>query len=191
MGWDGTAAYGRTKQEFINDELKNYYNIVASNWSGNTFFAALSSKEEPRKVFAVVILVRKDGDYWMKKSMDEGTGPYYDGASKKVMSVLSPLADLYNPDSFSFEYATSWRQRQVKKKKPTKLIPGLWYEMSRPIRFTNGSEYSVLKKIAGVNLWETETGVVVRLNMKRANVEVTPRQQTQTTIQTHKQTELC
>lgn len=163
MGWDGTPKHGRTKEQFIRDEFTGC-EILAENWKGNTYFAAMRSQKDQQNIFGLVVLVRSDGNYWMKKTMDEGSGPYYYGASRKVLAKLSPLNKLYDPESYSYKNAEEWRNKHSEKK--VKIVTGKWYNFENPIRFTNGYESTRFKKIEGLNLWENENGQVVRFKAK-------------------------
>lgn len=166
MGWDGTHHRNRTKEQFIHDELTGWVEIVQFNWKGNTYFAAAMNPSKPGKVFALVILVSRDGDYWMKKVMDETCGPYHDGASQKVMQALSPLEMLYEPGSTTYQWAKEWRDRQ--RNRPAKINTGSWYVFAKPIKFTNGMQETTFRKVEGVNRWETQSGQLVRFSAAKA-----------------------
>jgi hypothetical protein len=43
--------------------------------------------------------------------MDEGWGPSDTRCPERILDMLSPVSDLYEPGDSSFEWATEWRQR--------------------------------------------------------------------------------
>jgi hypothetical protein len=165
MGWDGTHLPNTTRDEFIQSEFGNCYNIKASNWKGTTWFAAAESKGCQGKTFALIVLTRKEGDWWYKKSMDEGCGPYEVGASKAVMQALSPVEDLFEAGTNGWKWAHEWRAKQTAPKaKPISL--GQWIKTERLILFSNGKQYDEFQKIQP-NRWQTRDGLTVKMRLSR------------------------
>jgi hypothetical protein len=167
MGWDGIYLPNTTREEFIQHEFGTYYNIKASNWKGTTWFAAAESKVCLGKVFALIVLTRKEGDWWYKKSMDEGSGPYETGASKAVMQALSPVEDLFEAGSYGLKWAHEWRKKQAAPQpKPIKV--GQWIKTQVAIKFSNGKEYDEFQKAEPNNrMWNTRDGLTVKMRLSK------------------------
>ena len=141
MGWTGDFA---TKREAINDEMSNA-TVVASNWSGSEWYAAVRSKADADVVFGVVLLTRREkGCGYLVKSMDEGMGPYYFNASAKVIAALTPTTN---------EQANEWRAkcaaRLAMKARMRKPAPGM-------IVTIGGIQYRLLDECIGRSGWMIE-----------------------------------
>lgn len=156
MGWDGIMTNGRTKEEVIREELYRY-KIIASNWSGSTFYAAVENKLG--RIFAMVILTRKDARYTYLKVMDETEGPHYYEASKKVMQALTPINVLY-PDGGG--YAENWRIQcsEAKEKKPV-INVGDTIEFIEPLTFLGGKSAKFKREYK--NVYSAEGGQLVTI----------------------------
>ena len=80
------------------------------------------------------------------KPVSEDMGPYQTECPKKILELLSPLEDIFQPDEngdrgMSYQWAKTWReacQARLEKPKPKK---GDMIKFAHPIRFTDGSEY--------------------------------------------------
>lgn len=78
------------------------------------------------------------------KVEDETMGPYKTRCPERILDALSPLADLYDPDSDQYKQARHWREscwRTIfeKRAKP-RVVPGEVVKFARPITFVDGSE---------------------------------------------------
>jgi len=162
MGWDGERAWGRTKEQYMQDDIGRYYNIIESNWKGNEWYAALSNKEKPDKIFGIVCLIRKDGEYFMVKRMDETQGPYYYGASKKVIQALTPLNILYTEGN---ENAQTWREKCMNKPAPEKkaiINVGDTIEYGEGLRLIGGYVCTRFEKIED-KIFRSSVGPLVKI----------------------------
>ena len=112
MGWTGEINYeGYTPKQFwikkYIPRLESYgkFKLIEQNSKGKEFYAAVKNLETG-KTFGLVVLITKKGDEIIYKEIDESSHPYYYGATKKVISALSPT------DS---EYANEWRKNCLSK----------------------------------------------------------------------------
>ena len=112
MGWTFESNYeGYTPKQFwINKyiprlESDGKFQVITQNSKGKEFYAAVKNLETD-KTFGLVVLITKEGDEIGYKEMDESSHPFYYGATKKLISKLSPT------DS---EYAIEWRKECLSK----------------------------------------------------------------------------
>lgn len=124
------------------------WKILADNTSGNVYYAAVQKDDI---IFGLVCHFNwspnASENFWYK-AMDETQGPYFYGASEKVIKLLTPT---------DHEYANEWRLGCLKeaawKNAASKIEEGDIVKSASPIRFTNGEEvdtFTVLRAPYGV-----------------------------------------
>lgn len=130
MGWTYQVAHGRTPLQVVKDDHQDC-NFVATNREGKAIYAAIESKRRPGMVFGMVFLVDARNGEVGYKDMDESMGPFYYGASKRVLDALTPTTD---------ETALKWREQcRAKLAAPKfKLTEGLHVKFDPPLKFNTG-----------------------------------------------------
>ena len=96
MGWSGMQIpAGTSKIDALRMiEGDSFVNaIVASNTVGNTLYAACRTTQDPDVIIGAVILFERSNGETCVKVMDETMGPYFYGASAKVLDTLTPTTD--------------------------------------------------------------------------------------------------
>jgi hypothetical protein len=154
MGWiyqndpvDDPVAY--LIAEFTCDGEHRSLQVLDAARVGKTVYMAIKSTDKASGasyVFAAVVLIsntKKNGFGY--KDMDESMGPCQCACPERIMSLLTPIADLPNPG-----YAAGWRdrvaarkaeQRQRRKLRQSLRI-GSVVTMPTPIRFSGGAKAS-------------------------------------------------
>lgn len=162
MGWTSFHFTG-TKAEFLQQEFGNdpsWGTIVDFAIKGNVIYAAvkMGSKHAERegKIFAMIILIsiRKNQYNFSYKDMSESCGPCESNCPKRIISLLSPLEELYSVDSNSYQWAKEWRERcATEKPKTVKVIEGNVIKLETPVKTSYGGLYQYFKKTARTNVW--------------------------------------
>ena len=137
MGWDFQYRGTKTPLQILKQDYPSF-DFVATNRKGNVIYAALRKNDKPEIVFAgIFLLSTRDGMLGIK-AMGEDSGPYYYGASKRVLDALTEPAT---------EFAREWRDRcrQELTESKVKLQAGMTVKFDPPLRFVDGSEHSILK----------------------------------------------
>jgi hypothetical protein len=113
-----------------------------------TAYAACRKKDNPDgPVFGVVILMHHYRDQYENfcyKEMEEGQGPNEDDCPARILKLLSPLEKVYDPGSFSHEWAGNWRARchaklDQRKTRP-KIKDGDRVRFPAPFEFSDGEK---------------------------------------------------
>ena len=111
MGWTSFAHKGRSNMEILRDEF-NDLNIVEKSETKDCVYFAVKSKKTG-EVFTAVIPVERSGGDFSFKVMSEDMGPYYYGASRKVLDALTPT---------DMGYSKKWRAECRKQMKPERVV---------------------------------------------------------------------
>jgi hypothetical protein len=165
MGWDFEAYHG-TRETWVREfARRNSMEPVYIAVRGTTIYAALkytgierktySGIDVSGKTFGLVILTahdRKDRCNFGTKLISEDMGPNESEAPAALIKCLSPLGEMYQPGSNSFEWAGNWRQRcmdNAKKPAEQKIEVGTIIKLSEPITFTNGQNGEIFRSIGG------------------------------------------
>ena len=159
MGWMYTyGARAQMSQADLNrhvlkEALCDDLEVVAYNNSGRVLYAACKHPRNPGEVFAMVILYKyspSTGEFGYK-DMEETMGPFYYGASKKVLDALSPTEQ---------KDALAWRERcreeQASKAKRVKLEVGMEIVFDPPLKFSYGTESRLTVKHVAKHLFSGE-----------------------------------
>jgi hypothetical protein len=107
MGWTGIYTKGLANTEEVNRIVKNEVSsldVLRIERNRGEYYIAYKSRNSGKVEGLVVITERTPGQVTYK-DMHEECMPYYFGASKKLVGMLSPT------DS---EYANEWRQECIK-----------------------------------------------------------------------------
>lgn len=139
MGWTGIPIDDRTDKELLasqfNGDLVNFmtgektgtHRIVDMSRQGNTYYLAVEfARKDIIYTSAVVVLTRKENDYFYYKDISEDMGPVYHGIARRVLEKLSPLDHFMKKDSQCYEYADKWRLECLRQlqNKPKAIKPG-------------------------------------------------------------------
>ena len=137
MGWDYQAVGTKTPLQVLKDDYPSF-DFVATNRKGNVIYAALRKNDKPEIVFAGIFLLETRNGMLGVKAMGEDDGPYYYGASKRVLDALTePVTDL----------ARDWRdkcRRELAKPK-IKLEAGMTVKFDPPMPFVDGSKHELMR----------------------------------------------
>ncbi len=123
MGWDSWhATCYKNGRPDVKSEIRNYFNcdgysLLRLEQKGSTYYAAV--KHPKGHVFGCVVLTSVDSkDYFnvSKKLVDETMGPYENGASEKLIAMLSPIEN---------EFALRWRKDCLERSKQDKKYASL------------------------------------------------------------------
>ena len=115
MGWDGCYSWknsGDVVRETRESLVKAGYTIHADGYAaehGERAWVAALEREGAR--FAVVVLIEKHGDCFMKKEMDESCGPYFAACPAKVWKALDGFALPSDWSPMMVEGSKAWRDR--------------------------------------------------------------------------------
>lgn len=136
---EGVKTYDFIMRELFRDNMPE---VLAHNISGKVLYAAIRGSNGD--VYALVVLhqkVKEGTSNFAYKDMSEDMGPYYYGASAKVLDALSPTTNIY---------AIKWRE-QCRKHIAMKdaLKKSSFVAVENPIRFRNGRCYRVFETYNG------------------------------------------
>lgn len=136
MGWWGTHKDYNSKLEAVIDNGGfKAERIVASNTDSDGVY--LAYRCDNNEIIGVVCLVRRQDGATMVKTMDETMGPYYYGASRKVLDVLTPTTSTEAQTWRDKCRAALVRKGEIREK--TKALKvGSEYRVTRPIKLTSG-----------------------------------------------------
>lgn len=148
MGWTYMhREKGTSHKDFFADLFNSEKSYVADCASKNG--VAYIAYATPKGVAAVICLLGMaphDDFNFGYKDMDESMGPNACDCPERILARLSPLEDLYEEGTKSYEYAQSWRAAcqaniDARKAKP-KVSSGDRVRFKRPFEFTNGTRAS-------------------------------------------------
>jgi len=146
MGWTGMSRIPEDRREFCRNELGANYEVLADSMVGGTWYAAVKhlAPERSGQVFAAIFLT-KIGSHggqreFLLKSMDESAGPCESKCPKKILDLLTPLADPTGSDKYAADWRLRCRDNLAAKKvaKTKKLERGDVVYLPQPVRFGDG-----------------------------------------------------
>lgn len=118
MGWDFTERDAALSDvEFFNAELAPHTVLAAFNHRGEqvVYLAVrLAGEDGGGHVMGVVALYAHETHgrcNYGYKLIDEGAGPTAAHCPPEILRLLSPVEDIYPPQSFGREYAAQWREK--------------------------------------------------------------------------------
>ena len=129
MGWDGCYAWKKPSDAATETREvleKAGYKILAEGMANDCGRAWVAACERSADLgggrFAVVVLIEKYGDCWMKKEMDESCGPYFAACPVKVWKALDgfPLPSDWSP--MMVDGSKAWRERVKGKRAAPRVI---------------------------------------------------------------------
>jgi len=137
MGWLYRHVGTKTPLQVLKDDYPSF-DFVATNRKGNVIYAALRKNDKPEIVFAGIFLLRTSDGMLGIKGMGEDAGPYYYGASKRVLDALTETATTT---------AREWRDRCRKEldKPKIKLEAGMAVKFDPPLEFLDGSKHDLMR----------------------------------------------
>jgi len=150
MGW--TTMHrdaGISHKEWFASEFPTMVkNVVDLAVKSNVMYIAYRRPED-QKVIALVFLIRwfKDEYNFGYKDMEESMGPNEHDCPERILSLLSPVEELYQ--GYSLEWAKAWRDGCWAKIKTRQSAPKLEYgalvDLGGMVHFTNGKDIQYMR----------------------------------------------
>lgn len=164
MGWTSMHHSGNI-HDFIAEEFSDsdYGEVVDHSKIGRVLYIAFRlgprSGKLAGKITALIFLIstnKRKYHNFSYKAMDETVGPVEAKCPIRILNLLSPLEELYDPESWSYKHAKEWREKCRNREKylsTRKIEIGDTIRLLEPLKFTNGMMADTFKKIK-TNRWE-------------------------------------
>ena len=186
MGW---TSFHKEPHEKPLDALKREFSrdgqtcVIDGGRVGSTWYLAFRTQDN--HVLGVIVLTstrQRDYHNFGYKEMEEGAGPTDSRCPARILNQLSPLEDLYSPDSSAYKWAQAWRERcRANLARPrTRLQVGDILRWPRPIEYVGGpiQELVVVDTRRRLALARTDNGALIRTTIYRLPSAATVHQAT-------------
>lgn len=142
MGWMSFKLNKPVKQWFIENWSENYEVLDCALVNRSVMYGAILNRKTG-DVFCSVYLTRWDNrGNFSYKPMTEHVGPVSVDCPERIFKMLTPINE---SDS---GYSKEWRERVEKYHNTKNKIKGdVLIKTNAPIKFSNGKEYQIFKKI--------------------------------------------
>lgn len=183
MGWTYTSYSGGPKgvidflferEKLVGDSPGIRRQVLKASKVGSVVYAAMEVlfDDKPREVIALVILtnLRHKGEIgW--KDMSENMGPVESNCPTSILKLLTPTES---------DWAQQWRDRcwrNAKRASSHRIATGEVICLKSPLKFMDGGEYRVFKKLEDRCRWAALSESETMLGTPIARVRMRPKHQ--------------